>query len=105
MGSVVELSIDHLFMTTSSRDQLKYQWSIEGEEISKDDENFKNIDSDTLIINCFESEYAGTYSCIVSTSSQPIVSMSAEVELDLPGNLMYQLRFNVIVHASEKSIN
>ena len=72
-------------MTTSSRDQLKYQWSIEGEEISKDDENFRNRDTDTLTIDCFESEYAGTYSCIVSTSSRPIVSISAEVELDLPG--------------------
>jgi hypothetical protein len=76
-------------MTTSSSDQLKYQWSIvndEGEEIIEDGECFKNSDSNTLIIDCFESKYAGTYRCVISTSNQPVVSMSAEVELDLPGS-------------------
>ena len=80
--------MDHLFMATSSSGQLKYQWSIvnyEGEEMIEDGEYFKNSDSHTLEIDCFESRYAGTYRCIISTSSRPAVSMSAEVELDLPG--------------------
>ena len=75
-------------MATLSSDQLKYQWSIvnyEGEEIIEDGECFKNSDSHTLVIDCFESRYAGTYRCVISTSSRPVVSMSAEVELDLPG--------------------
>ena len=72
-------------MINSDQDQLKYQWSIEGRDISKDDECFKNSDTDTLTINCFESDYAGTYRCVVSISSRPVVSMSAEVELNLPG--------------------
>ena len=75
-------------MATSSRDQLKYQWSIvnyEGEEIIEDGECLKNSDSHTLVIDGFESRYAGTYRCVISTSSRPVVSMSAEVELDLPG--------------------
>ena len=76
--------MDHLFMATSSSDQLKYQWSIvnDGEE---DEECFKNSDTATLTIDSFESKYAGTYRCVISTSSRPVVSMSAEVELDLPG--------------------
>ena len=47
-----------------------------------------------MVINGFESKYAGTYQCVISTSSQPVVSMSAEVELDLPGRLI--ARFNGI---------
>ena len=87
LGSVVELSTDHLFMTTSSSGKLKYQWySIINDEEEKieDEECFKNSDSSTLIIDNFERKYTGTYRCIISTSNQPIASMSAEVELDLP---------------------
>ena len=87
LGSVVELSTDHLFITTASSGQLKYQWSRiindEGEKI-EDEKCFKNSDSKTMIIHDFESKHAGTYRCIISTSSLPLVSMSAEVELDLP---------------------
>ena len=75
-------------MATSSRCQLNYQWSRivnEKAEKIKDGECFINSDSNTLIIDDFESKYAGTYQCVISTSSQPVVSMSAEMELDLPG--------------------
>ena len=78
-------------MAASSSGQLKYQWSRivnEREENIEDEECFKNSDSNTLIIDCFESRYAGTYQCVISTSSRPVVSMSAEVELDLPGKLI-----------------
>ena len=94
LGSVVKLSTDHLFMATSNSGELEYQWSRiinDEEEKIQDEECFKNSDSKTMVINGFESKYAGTYRCVISTSSQPIVSMSAEVELDLPG------KYNTIV--------
>ena len=78
-------------MATSSSGQLKYRWSRiinEREESIEDEECFKNSDSHTLVIDGFESRYAGTYRCVISTSNRPVVSMSAEVELDLPGKLI-----------------
>jgi hypothetical protein len=93
--------MDHLFMATSSSGQLKYQWSIinfEGEEIIEDGEHFKNSDSNTLVIDCFESKYAGIYQCVISTSSQPVVSISAEVELDLPGKYNYWNNVVLVLH-------
>ena len=78
-------------MTTSSSDQLQYQWSRiinDEEEKIEDNEYFKNSNSKVMVIDGFESKYAGTYQCVISTSSRPIVSMSAEVELDIPGKLV-----------------
>ena len=78
-------------MATSSSGQLKYRWSRiinEREESIEDEECFKNSDSNTLVIDGFESRYAGTYRCVISTLNRPVVSMSAEVELDLPGKLI-----------------
>jgi hypothetical protein len=75
-------------MTMASSGQLKYQWSRiinKGEEKIEDEEGVKNSDSQTLVINDFESKHAGIYRCVISTSSQPVVSVSAEVELNLPG--------------------
>jgi hypothetical protein len=77
-------------MAPSSSGQLKYQWSRilnEEEEIIENEEYFTNSDSQTLVINGFEVKYAGIYRCVISTSSRPVVSMSAEVELGLPGKL------------------
>ena len=94
LGSVVELSTDHLFMATSSNGQLKYQWSRiinDKEEKIEDEECFKNSDSKTMIIDNFESNYTGTYQCVISTSSQLVVSMSAEVELNLPGKYKHSI--------------
>ena len=88
LGSIVKLSAEHLLMATASRDQLEYQWSrIINDEVEKieDKECFKNSNSNTLVINDFEGKYAGTYRCVILTSNQSVVSMSAEVELDLPG--------------------
>ena len=78
-------------MTASSSGQLKYQWSRiinEEEEKIEDEECVKNSDSKTLEIDGFERKYAGIYRCVISTSSQPVVSMSVEVELDLPGKFI-----------------
>jgi hypothetical protein len=79
-------------MTPSSSGQLKYQWSRilnEEEEKIEDAECVKNSDSKTLVIDGFESKYAGIYRCVISTSNQPVVSMSAEVELYLPGKYKF----------------
>ena len=78
-------------MTTASSGQLKYQWSRiinDEEEKIEDEECFKHSDSKTLLINDFESKYTGTYRCVISTSNRPIVSVSAELELDLQGKLI-----------------
>ena len=78
-------------MTNSSSDQLKYQWSRiinDEEEKIEDNECFKNSDSKVIMIDGFEIKYAGTYRCVISTSSRPVVSISAEVELDIPGKLI-----------------
>ena len=85
LGVEVKLSTDHLFMTTASSDQLVYEWSFNGQEIGVSDKRFKNSDTKTLKIDCFECKYVGTYKCIVSTANEPEVSMSAKVKLDIRG--------------------
>ena len=99
MGSVVELSTDHLFMTNSSRGQHKYQWSriiSDEEEKIEAEECFKNSDSKTMVIDGFEGKYAGTYQCVISTLSRPVVSISTEVELDIPGKLITNIMIIVL---------
>jgi hypothetical protein len=84
-------------MTTASSGQLKYQWSKiinEEEEKIEDDECIKNSDSKTLVIDGFESKCAGIYRCVISTLNEPVVSMSAEVELNVPGK--YKIYFNIL---------
>ena len=100
LGSVIELSMDHLFMATSSSDQIKYQWSviIKGEDISEDEGCFKNRDSERLTIDCFESKLAGIYKCVISTSTQPVVSISAEVQLHLPGKYESLIYHSIVVN-------
>ena len=85
LGDTIEISMGHLFMATSSSDQLTYEWTFKGRKIAKSDKRFTNSDTDTLKINCFECRYVGTYKCIISTANQPTVSMSAKVKLDIRG--------------------
>ena len=102
LGSVVKLSTDHLFITTASSEQLKYQWSRitnEGEEKIEDEECFKNSDSKTMVIDGFENKSTGTYRCVISTSNQLEVLMSVEVELDLPG------KHNIILQNNNYNIS
>ncbi|MCG8623290.1 MAG: hypothetical protein MJE68_15020, partial [Proteobacteria bacterium] len=61
------------------------------EEKIEDEEYFKNSDSKTMVIGVFEGKYTGTYRCVISTSNRPVVSMSAEVELDLPGKYKHSI--------------
>ena len=85
LGDFVEISMDHLFMVTSNCEQLVYEWSFNDQKIAISDKRFKNSDTNTLKIDCFECKYVGTYKCIVSTASQPTVSMSAKVKLYIRG--------------------
>ena len=81
-------------MSTASSGQLEYQWSRiinDEEEKIEDEECFKNSDSKTMVIGIFEGKYTGTYQCVISTSNRPVVSMSAEVELDLPGKYKHSI--------------
>ena len=86
LGVEVKLSIDHLFVTTATSDQLVYEWLVNGQEIAVSDRRFRNSDTNTLQIACFECKYVGTYKCIVSTANQPTVSMSAKIKLYIRGN-------------------
>ena len=89
-------------MTTASSGQLKYQWSRiinDEEEKIEDEECFKNSDSKTMIIDGFERKYVGTYRCVISTSNRPVVSISAEVELDLQGKLIAIIMIIHGIHA------
>ena len=72
-------------MVTSNCEQLVYEWSFNDRKIAISDKRFKNSDTNTLKIDCFECKYVGTYKCIVSTASQPTVSMSAKVKLYVRG--------------------
>ena len=85
LGVEIKLSPDHMFMTTASSKQLVYVWSFNGQEIANNDKHFKNSDTNTLKIECFECKYVGTYKCTVSNAEQPTVSMSAKVKLDIRG--------------------
>ena len=72
-------------MATSSNDQLIYEWTFNGQKIARSDKRFTNSDTNTLKIDYFECKYVGTYKCIVSTVTQPPVSMSTKVKLDIRG--------------------
>ena len=72
-------------MVTSNPEQLVYEWSFNDRKIAISDKRFKNSDTNTLKIDCFECKYVGTYKCIVSTASQPTVSISAKVKLCIQG--------------------
>ena len=74
-----------MFMTTASSEQLIYVWSFNGQEIAVSDKRFKNSDTNTLKVECFECKYVGTYKCTVYTADQPTVSMSAKVKLGIQG--------------------
>ena len=67
-----------------SRDEkLKYEWRFDDETVNK--EHYRVSSSGILSIQKFEKSYEGKYKCTVSTSSQPVISVSTEVELHLTG--------------------
>ena len=71
----------------SSDERLQYQWWFEDEEIEEDEECYKLNDSGALSIQEFEKDYEGVYKLIVSTFSEPVMSVSTEVQLKLTGKI------------------
>ena len=65
-----------------SNEQFTYEWRKDGHKIRKNDKGIKGSDTGVLIIEQFENKHRGAYECVVSTTSQPIVSVSAKLELD-----------------------
>ena len=85
MGKSVDLSIDLVFKVKASNEKLRYEWWFDDEEIEEDDERYSISDTGVLSIKEFEKDYEGEYSCIVSTTSQPVMSVSTQVQLNLTG--------------------
>ena len=87
MGKAVKLSVDLNVQVKSSDERLQYQWWFEDEEIEEDEECYKLNDSGALSIQEFEKDYEGVYKLIVSTFSEPVMSVSTEVQLKLTGKI------------------
>ena len=88
-GEPVELSMDLTFEVKSNDEKFIYDWWVDDERIKGDDERFKVSSTGVLFIQEFEKTCEGQYKCIVSTTSQPVMSVSAEVELNLTGTKIY----------------
>ena len=88
MGKAVELSVDLIFKVKDNDKKLQYEWSVGADEI-EDDEPYKLNKSGVLSIQEFEKELEGIYQCKISTASEPILSVSAEVQLQLTGSNYY----------------
>ena len=77
-----ELSVEIMFDVNPPSETFNYRWEPpKGKMIDK---NFKNSNTNTLIINKFEYRYEGEYTCVVSTAQEPMVSVSAKVTVDFP---------------------
>lgn len=64
---------------------LHYQWFIDGDDINANDRRYNGTNSSTLTIEHFENDHVGMYTCVISTTTQPTLSMSAESKLELEG--------------------
>ena len=84
LGKKVQLSMNVQFKVKSS-EILHYQWFIDGDDISENDERYSGINSSALTIEHFENDHVGMYTCVISTTTQPTLSMSAESKLELEG--------------------
>ena len=85
LGKAVELPIDLIFKVKYSDEKLQYEWWFDDEEIEEDDDSYSISDKGVLLIHEFEKDHEGKYRCIVSTTSQPVMSVSTEVQLNLTG--------------------
>ena len=85
MGKAIDLSTDLILKVRNSDEKLQYQWWFDDEEIEEDDDRYNISDTGVLSIQEFEKDYEGKYRCIISTTSQPVMSVSTEVRLNLTG--------------------
>ena len=83
LDAQVELSPDLTFKVKSSEEKLNYVWWLNNERIRK--ERYDVSESGVLSIQKFEKNYEGRYKCIISTRSQPAMSVSLEMQLHLTG--------------------
>ena len=72
-----------MFTVKTPSDKFNYEWQTpSGHKIKKRDKRFKDSNTATLKIECFENKYRGAYTCVVSTIQEPKLSISAEVAVD-----------------------
>ena len=73
----------------SSDEKVKYEWWVDDERIKDDDDCYKISDTGVLSIQEFEKSYEGNYKCILSTTNEPVMSVSTHVQLKLTGKQIY----------------
>ena len=87
LGKAVDLSVDLIFKVKHRDEKLQYKWLADDEEIKEDDGRYKLKESGILSIQEFERECEETYQCVISTTSQPVLSVTTEVQLQLTGKI------------------
>ena len=87
LGKAVDLSVDLIFKVKHSDEKLQYKWLVDDEEIEDDDGRYELKKSGVLSIKEFENEIEGNHWCVISTTSQPVLSVTAEVQLQLTGKI------------------
>ena len=85
LGKAVDLSVDIIFKVKHSDEKVQYKWLVDDEEIEEDNGRYKLTESGVLSIQEFESELEGNHRCVISTTSQPVLSVTTEVQLQLTG--------------------
>ena len=90
IGEQVKLSTDLLFKVKSTNEKVKYEWWVDDERIKEDDDRYKISDTGVLSIQEFEKNLQGDYLCFLSTASEPVMSVSAQIQLNLTGKEIYR---------------
>ena len=85
VGEEIKLSTDIVFKVKSTDEKVKYEWSVNDKKIKENDDCYKISNNGVLSIQEFEKKYEGTYVCTLSTVSQPVVSVSTQVQVNLKG--------------------
>ena len=89
LGEQVNLSTDLHFKVKSIGEKVKYEWLIDGKKIKENDDRYKISDTGVLSIQEFEKHLEGDYTCIFSSASEPLMLVSAQVQLNLTGKEFY----------------
>ena len=79
----------------STNEKVKYEWSVDNKKIKESDDCYKISDNGVLSIQEFERKYEGTYVCTLSTASQPMVSVSTQVQVNLKGKETYYVPLHI----------
>jgi hypothetical protein len=73
-----------------SDEKIKYEWMVDHKKIKEDDDRYKISDTGVLSIKQFEKNFEGKYVCTLSTASEPVMSVSTQVQLNLMGKELYR---------------